>query len=140
MKPNSLSSYGMKPCVKSVKHFKSTGIGWHRDCENITYKMNDILRNKNRKPTDEDKENNLLWTFYYFTLSFTYELLYDNDTVFFAHAVPYTYSFNLLPFLDSISRNQKYISEDDQFSFSDLQNIKKGKTNIKRFRWRNGKL
>ena len=113
MKPNSLSSNGMKPWVKSVKHFKSTGVGWHRDWTNISYKMNQFLRNKNRKPTEEDEQGNQLWSFYYFTLSFTYELLYDNDTVFFAHAIPYTYNNHLIPFLNSIANNQKFKSNEE---------------------------
>jgi hypothetical protein len=112
MKPDSLSNEGMKPCVKSIKHFQEKRVGWHRDCSNISYKLNNILRNRDRKP-DKELTGIPNWYYYYFTLSFTYTLLYNDDTVFFAHAVPYTYNFNLLPFLNSIARNQEFIPEEE---------------------------
>jgi len=108
-KPDSLANDGMKPCVKSTKHFQETGIGWHRDWNSITYKMNKTLRNRDRKPDKDQSSNIPLWVYYYFTMSFTYELLYDDDTVFFAHAVPYTYNYDLMPFLDSLAHNRKYM-------------------------------
>lgn len=128
MKPDSLSSNGLKPWVKSVNLFKEKGIGWHRDGEDISYKMNGFLRNRERKPGPDDLQSNSLWTYYYFTLSFTYELLYDNDTVFFAHAVPYTYTYNLLPFLDWISRNKEFKATEDMNQLSDSNNHKSEKT------------
>jgi hypothetical protein len=45
---------------------------------------------------------------YYYTLSFTYTLRYDSDTLYFAHSYPYTYSNHLVPFLDTISKNVEY--------------------------------
>lgn len=45
---------------------------------------------------------------YYYTFAFTYTLKYDNDSVYFAHSVPYNYSDNLMPFLDSIAGNAEY--------------------------------
>ena len=125
MKPDSLSNEGMKPCVKSLKHYQEKSVGWHRDCENISYQMNKKLRNRDRKPDEDGCTNLPLWTYYYFTLSFTYKQLYDNDTVFFAHAVPYTYSYNLIPFLDSIARNKEYKSE---FSLSPKSPVNSSET------------
>lgn len=47
---------------------------------------------------------------YYFTLSFEYKFEYDQDIVYFAHSVPYTYT-QLLRELDSIEN----IPEIDKF-------------------------
>jgi hypothetical protein len=46
MKPDSLYNYGMKPCVRSKKHEEQQGVGWHRDCEEISYTRNNILRKR----------------------------------------------------------------------------------------------
>jgi hypothetical protein len=54
------------------------------------------------------KSNIRLAQYYFFTLSFTYELIYDNDEVSFAHAVPYTYNGNLQPFINEIGQEKKY--------------------------------
>ncbi|CAI2365726.1 unnamed protein product [Moneuplotes crassus] len=105
MKPDSLYNYGMKPCVKSKLKPKE---GWHRDCHDISYTRNSILRDRNKAPGENVKSNGKLAQYYYFTLSFTYTLKADNDEVSFAHAVPYTYNGNLLPFLHKIGREQKY--------------------------------
>ena len=76
--------------------------GWFRDCENINYFQNDIPRYctntsnfaanvyndkflYNNNGHGEGVEN-------YFTLSFEYRFEYCEDEVWFAHAVPYTYS------------------------------------------------
>ena len=63
---------GMKPYVFSLKHYEELGIGWHRAGTEILY-----YKNKG----DGSK-----------SLQFTYEFLYTNDTVYFAHYVPYTYT------------------------------------------------
>ena len=65
--------------------------------------MNKFLRNRERKPDPDSKIP--LWNYYYFSLSFTYHFKYDNDTVYFAHAVPYTYYDDLMPFLNKLSWN-----------------------------------
>ena len=44
MKPDSLYNDGMKPWVLSQKHEVETGIGWHRECDNVSYKANEILK------------------------------------------------------------------------------------------------
>ncbi|CAI2360052.1 unnamed protein product [Moneuplotes crassus] len=105
MKPDSLYNYGMKPCVRSRKR---PGRGWHRDCHDIKYFRNNILRNRNKIPGEGVKSRGRLAQYYFFTLSFTYTLRVDNDDVSFAHAVPYTYNGNLLPFLQQIGKEPKF--------------------------------
>ena len=108
MKPDSLYNYGMKPWVKSQHLQKLEGKGWHRDCSEISYKRNSILRNRSKVPPPSLKSNKKLAHYYFFTLSFTYTLKEDNDQLSFAHAVPYTYNGNLLPFLNQIGREHNY--------------------------------
>jgi cytosolic carboxypeptidase protein 2/3 len=108
MKPDSLYNYGMLPCVFSEAQYKENCTGWHRACHNVSYKRNDILRNKAKPPPEGVKSESKLAQYYFFTLSFTYKLTHDNDEVSFAHAVPYTYSGHLLPFLDELAREEKY--------------------------------
>ena len=54
------------------------------------------------------KSESKISQYYWFTLSFTYELKYDDDSIYFAHAIPYTYNKNLLGFLDSIRNKGKH--------------------------------
>lgn len=42
---------------------------------------------------------------YYSTLSFTYTYKYDDDIVYFAHSVPYTYS-NLIHYLSKLNSHK----------------------------------
>jgi hypothetical protein len=121
-KPDSLSNEGMKPCVKSLKKMETEGTGWHRDCDQISYKMNTFLKNKDRKPDPSNYSNFPLWTYYYYTLSFTYEMPYDEDTVYFAHAVPYTYNYDLIPFLNKLAYNQPLNDENSESSTSGTNN------------------
>lgn len=108
MKTDSLYNYGMKPWVLSEKHRESTGIDWHRDGDDISYKVNSIIRNKHMIPHDADKSKLKRIARYFYTLSFTYTLKYDEDVVYFAHSIPYNYSDHLIPFLDKISINSEY--------------------------------
>ena len=55
IKPDSLYNSGMKPWVLSEKHKEATNVWWHRDGNEISYKMNDIIRNRNMIPADVDK-------------------------------------------------------------------------------------
>lgn len=107
MKPYSLYKEGMKPWVKSEKHMKNKGIGWHRDCADITYEMNTFLR-KGKAPSKNIKSEAKLSQYYFYTLSFTYELLYTNDSVYFAHAVPYTYNNDYMSFLHSLKSKRMH--------------------------------
>jgi cytosolic carboxypeptidase protein 2/3 len=56
MKPDSLYNDGMKPCVLSEKHKDYNGEEWHRDGDNISYKVNELVRNKHMIPNDADKQ------------------------------------------------------------------------------------
>ena len=63
---------------------------------------------KGKPPTENIKSNYRLSQYYFFTLSFTYTQIYDDDTISFAHAIPYTYNGHLVPFLNSIAANKEY--------------------------------
>lgn len=73
---------GMKPCVYSVK----AGKGWERTGSNIQYRKNSIH-------LDEDRA--------YYSLTFSYEFLHEDDEVFFAYCYPYTYT-RLQRFLEGL--------------------------------------
>lgn len=66
------------------------------------------MRNKHLIPNDVDKQTFKKLARYFYTLSFSYTLQYDNDTVYFAHSYPYTYQENLRPFLEKIAQNSDY--------------------------------
>ena len=101
----------MKPVVFSMQQFLSKqqkpadfDPGWYKEfwqrgCDNIKYYQNDILRNglplaKNKQSDKFLQQNNGLGEGdnNYYTLSFDYKFEYLNDEVWFANAVPYTYT------------------------------------------------
>lgn len=86
-KKNSLFNYGMKLLVYSEKENTISGTGWSREGESISYFQNGIKRGNGLKS--------------YYTLSFTYNFRYKNDTVYFAYCYPYTYT-NLMEDLQKI--------------------------------------
>ena len=65
----------MKPCVRSSKSDKNK-TNWRRRGFNIYYELNDIAYE------DSPKKN-------YKTLTFEYDFTVENDTVQFAHSMPY---------------------------------------------------
>ena len=71
IKYESLYNEGMKPVVWSRTKFDKAGLGWHVDCFDIRYFANDMK---------------------HFTLTFTYNFAYPNDTVYFAYCYPYTHT------------------------------------------------
>lgn len=75
VKTGSLFNEGLKPAVYSVKAKEKNGIGWTRQGNHISY-----------------YRNNMMTFVKNYTLTFTYEFLYEDDTVYFAHSYPYTYS------------------------------------------------
>ncbi|KAL4508114.1 hypothetical protein ABPG72_021487 [Tetrahymena utriculariae] len=77
MKPDSLYNSGMKPLMYSEKQAKFKKHGWYRDGYDICYYQNNMKR-KNAG--------------FYYSLTFAVKFQYDNDTVYFAHCYPYTYS------------------------------------------------
>ncbi|EAR84877.2 zinc carboxypeptidase family protein (macronuclear) [Tetrahymena thermophila SB210] len=79
MKNDSLFNYGMRPVVFSKKKNEQEQQGWFRGGFNISYFKNQILRESQEKKT-------------YYTLQFSYKFENSNDTVYFAHCYPYTYT------------------------------------------------
>lgn len=88
-KCDGLYKLGMKPAVYSTKIFQNKKIGWHRDCMNVSYKL---------------RPDSLT----YYALTFTYSFKYENDLVYFAYAVPYTYT-HLNDYLQSIQEQHSSI-------------------------------
>jgi len=80
MKPDSLYNYGMKILCFSTKVKDTAGMGWHRVGENINYYMNSY------------KRDNLRFSRFHYTFTFTTTFEHDDDQVFFSHCFPYTYS------------------------------------------------
>ncbi|XP_065077509.1 uncharacterized protein Nna1 isoform X2 [Ochlerotatus camptorhynchus] len=106
-KPDSLYKEGMRPLMYSTLCAEYNHIGWQRCGENIAYFRNDSENgynhsNYHHRPCDDDDEEFVGNAS--FTLSFNIEFKYDDDTVFFAHSYPYTYS-DLQDYLMSIQRN-----------------------------------
>ncbi|XP_030055353.1 cytosolic carboxypeptidase 2 [Microcaecilia unicolor] len=75
MKSTSLYSMGMKPLLYSQKDAQLRNIGWRREGNDISYYKN-----------TSSQEGS------FYCLTWTFQLLYDNDTCYFAHCYPYTYS------------------------------------------------
>lgn len=99
VKQSSLFSCGMKPAVFSKRAYEEEGRSWFRDGYSISYRQNHIQR-ENRGHAS------------YYTLSFTYDFHYDNDTVYFAYSYPYTYSDlnNYLTQLLADEQKQQFVS------------------------------
>lgn len=91
-KPDSLYNQGMRPLIYSNKKFVSEGVGWCRVGEDICY-----YQNSTKKKTGSG---------YMYTLSFSFELPYENDEVYFCHHYPYTYR-DCKNHLDTICNDNK---------------------------------
>jgi hypothetical protein len=101
MKSDALYNYGMKPVIYSEYSAKHDNIGWrHWKTEQICYyknlktylqinskgmKKNQKIKKKKSSSSSSSSSSN------YYTLSFVYTF-YREDTVYFAHSIPYTYS------------------------------------------------
>jgi hypothetical protein len=97
VKPQSLYSMGMKPFVYSKTEYMEKNVGWVNDGYDIGYFQNDIIRKK-RKGAKSIGSN-------YYTLHFSYQLKHDQDEVFFAQFIPYTYT-DLMKYLFFIKGNE----------------------------------
>ena len=97
-KTDSLFVHGMKVSVYSERKAEQNAIGWHRSCYNISYTQNQYK-----------KEGSTSKTFY--TLAFTYDFEFDDDQVYFAYCIPYTYSdmMNDLLKLESDPERNKFM-------------------------------
>lgn len=80
LKSGSLYNEGMRPLFYSELDAATKKIGWIRTGENIKYYKNAIKRE------DTTKEK------YHYSLTWTCEFPNENDTYYFAHCYPYTYS------------------------------------------------
>lgn len=76
----SLFSKGMKVSVYSMTKASKDKVGWHRSGFNINFYQNGLY-----KMTNNRRKN-------YSSLQFSYSFEYDNDEVYFALNIPFTYS------------------------------------------------
>ena len=90
-KTRSLFKEGMQISLYSARNFENNKEGWFKSGQDISYTMNSFIR-PNGKP--------------HYTLSFTHEFVFDDDSVYFSYSVPYTYS-NLLSLLDSFEKDSE---------------------------------
>jgi murein tripeptide amidase MpaA len=93
MKPDSLYNHGMRPLLYSEIDARKYGKakGWVRCGTDVCYYQNSMKR-KNAG--------------YYYTLTFAVTFKYDNDTVYFAHSYPYTYT-DLCRYLNMLEADPK---------------------------------
>ncbi|XP_034487893.1 cytosolic carboxypeptidase Nna1 isoform X1 [Drosophila innubila] len=96
VKSDSLYNDGMRPVMYSTLGAKEKSEGWRRCGNNISYYRNDDESNNNTNEEEEDNSS--------YTLTFTIEFEHDDDTVYFAHSYPYTYS-DLQDYLMEIQRH-----------------------------------
>ncbi|XP_076450580.1 uncharacterized protein LOC143286741 isoform X3 [Babylonia areolata] len=80
LKPDSLYNYGMRPCMYSDKEALQNKVGWIRAGQNIKY-----YRNNLKYETSKGDRS-------FYSLTWTMQFPYENDTVYLAHCYPYTYS------------------------------------------------
>lgn len=106
-KPDSLYREGMRPLMYSVTDATNNMVGWRRCGDNIAYYRNDDNNSYNSRTynqvliEDYDEDDHGICSF---TLTFTVEFEHENDTVYFAHSYPYTYS-DLQDYLMAIQRH-----------------------------------
>ena len=72
--------YGVKIYVYSKKLNTEKEISWHHTNENVLYYKNNLYKIQNKKRFD------------FYTLSFDYTFKYNDDEIFFANCIPYTYT------------------------------------------------
>jgi len=79
-KSSILFKYGTCPVVYSSKDYAMNNVGWILDTYDVNYVKNDME---------------------YYTLSFAYKFKFDDDKVYFAYSIPYTFG-QYLSFLKSV--------------------------------------
>lgn len=93
-KPDSLYNEGMGIlCYSTVKSKRDNDAGWYRMGKDICYYQNNF------------KRENVRFQRYYYTLTFTHTFEHDDDTVYFSHCYPYTYS-DLVDDLSAIEKDK----------------------------------
>ncbi|KAM5318154.1 cytosolic carboxypeptidase 2 isoform 1-T1 [Glossophaga mutica] len=88
LKPKSLYTVGMKPLMYSQLDANTRNIGWRREGSEIRYYKNN---------TDDGQQP-------FYCLTWTIQFPHDQDTCFFAHFYPYTYT-DLQYYLLSVANN-----------------------------------
>ncbi|XP_008144939.2 cytosolic carboxypeptidase 2 isoform X1 [Eptesicus fuscus] len=88
LKPKSLYTIGMKPLMYSQLDANTHNIGWRREGNEIKYYKNN---------TDNGQQS-------FYCLTWTIQFPHDQDTCFFAHFYPYTYT-DLQCYLLSVAKN-----------------------------------
>jgi hypothetical protein len=81
LKTESLYNFGMMPLIYSEADASKKGMGWRRCGANIKYYRNNI------RSEDENGNARSLYS-----LTWTCRFANENDTYYFAHCYPYTYS------------------------------------------------
>ncbi|XP_040976401.1 cytosolic carboxypeptidase 3 isoform X2 [Aquila chrysaetos chrysaetos] len=87
-KRNSLYKHGLRPLLYSEADAKKHKVGWRRTGNEIKYYKNNAGQDGRQ----------------YFSLTWTFQFPHDQDTCYFAHCYPYTYS-NLQEYLVAISKD-----------------------------------
>ncbi|XP_041471575.1 uncharacterized protein LOC121421044 isoform X3 [Lytechinus variegatus] len=101
MKSGSLYNSGMRPLMYSECNAQTKGIGWRRVGDDIKYYKNDVrLKNVKRRRKDVKGDRN-----FYYSLTWTFTVPHDNDTCYFAHCYPYTYS-DLQDYLQNLTNDR----------------------------------
>ncbi|GFO29466.1 cytosolic carboxypeptidase 2 [Plakobranchus ocellatus] len=80
MKPDSLYNDGMRPVMYSEKEAALNKVGWRRAGNNIKYYRNNVRY-------EQGKGDH-----YFYSVTWTIKMAHDNDTVYFSHCYPYTYT------------------------------------------------
>ena len=90
-------SSGIKIWYYSVKKNEEKNIGWHHINEKVEYYKNFLYRYIKGKRQ------------YYYSLSFDYTFEYDNDEIYFANSIPFTFS-DIINDLNEYTKkeNEKY--------------------------------
>ncbi|ELT89711.1 hypothetical protein CAPTEDRAFT_104264, partial [Capitella teleta] len=91
-KPDSLYNHGMKPLMYSERAANEKKIGWVRSGSDIKYYRNNIKYNTGK--TD-------CW---FYSLTWTASFKQDQDTVYFAHCYPYSYT-DMQDYLNDIAND-----------------------------------
>ena len=90
---------GIKIWYYSKKENLYENKSWHHSKENVKYYRNHLYKNINSKKK------------YYYSLSFDFTFKYDNDEIFFANCIPFTYT----DLMKDLNYYQKY--ENSKFPF-----------------------
>ncbi|XP_054242758.1 cytosolic carboxypeptidase 3 [Indicator indicator] len=88
-RPNSLYKRGLRPLMYSEADAKEHRVGWRRTGNEIKYYKNNAGQGRRQ----------------YFSLTWTFQFPHDQDTCYFAHCYPYTYS-KLQEYLVAISTDE----------------------------------